>query len=77
MNINTFKYHVFAPMERFQLKLIYFLFHRLSLKQLLFLSCRPSVVITTLSTGLVGVEVRQETEGISSENMTNSIGFST
>ena len=50
----------------FQLELIYFSFHRPSIKQLLFLSCRPFVVIT-LSTGLVGVEVTvncpsQETE---------------
>ena len=28
----------------------------------MFLSCRPSVVITTLSTGLVDVEVTSETE---------------
>ena len=28
----------------------------------MFLSCRPFVVITTLSTGLVGVEVLKETE---------------
>ena len=65
--IITFKY-VFAPMGRFQLELIYLFFHRPSIKKLLFLSCRPFVVITTLSTGLVGVEVNsvswlgQETE---------------
>ena len=42
-----------APMGRFQLELIYcftFIFHRRPI-------CRPFVVITTLSTGLVGVEV--------------------
>ena len=47
-------------MGRFQLELIYcftFIFHRLSIKQLLFLSCRPFVVIKTFPTGLVGVEV--------------------
>ena len=38
-------------MVRFQLELIYLYFPAL------FLSCRPFVVITTLSTGLVGVEV--------------------
>ena len=55
--MNIFKYHVFSPMGRFQLELIYLYFPRFSIKQLLFLSCRPFVVITTLSTGLVGVEV--------------------
>ena len=34
-----------------------YIFHRLSIKQLLFLSCRPFVVITTLSTDFVGVKV--------------------
>ena len=29
---SSFKYHVFAPMGRFQLELIYFIFHRLSNK---------------------------------------------
>ena len=36
------------------------IFHRLSIKQLLFLSCRLFVVVTTLSTSLVGVEVTSE-----------------
>jgi len=54
---NFFKYHVFATMGRFQLELIYLYFPPSFIKQLLFLSCRPFVVITTLSTGLVGVEV--------------------
>ena len=51
------KYHVFAPMGRFQLELIYLYFPPSSHLVYLFLSCRPFVVITTLSTGLVGVEV--------------------
>ena len=38
-------------------ELIYLYFHHPSIKQLLFLSCRPFVVITTLLTGLVCVEV--------------------
>ena len=42
--------------EDFSQNLFTFIFHRLSIKQLLFLSCRPFVVIT-LSTGLVSVEV--------------------
>ena len=29
--INTFKYHVFAPMGRFQLELFTFIFHRRSI----------------------------------------------
>jgi hypothetical protein len=46
-----------APMGRFQLKLIYcFIFHPRRIQYMLFLSCRPFVVIT-FSTGLVGVEV--------------------
>ena len=52
---NTFKYHVFAAMGRFQLELIYLYFPPSS--HLMFLSCRPFVVIRTLSIGLVGVEV--------------------
>ena len=56
--INTFKYHVFAPMGRFKLELITFILHRPSVSNSrLFLSCRPFVVITTFSRGLVGVEV--------------------
>ena len=55
-NSSTFKYHVFAPMGTFQLELIYFppSFH---LTVFFFLSCKPFVVNTTFSTGLVGVEV--------------------
>ena len=55
--INIFKYHVFAPMGRFQLKLIYFYFPPSFHLIVGFLSCRPFVVITILSTGLVSVEV--------------------
>ena len=55
--VNTFKYHVFAPMGRFQLELFYLYFPPSFHQKLLFLSCRPFVVITTLSTGLVRVEV--------------------
>ena len=53
-SINTFKYHVLEPMGRFQLELIY---HYIPPYICMFLSCRPFVVITTLSTGLIGVEV--------------------
>ena len=42
-------------MGRFQLELIYL--YRPSIQQFLFLSCRPFVVNTTFSTGLVDVEV--------------------
>ena len=51
------KYNVLAPMGRFQLELIYLYFPPSSHLVYLFLSCRPLVVITTLSTGLVGVEI--------------------
>ena len=54
---NTFKYHVFAPMGRFQLESIYLYFPPSSQLFICFLSCRPFVAITTLSTGFVGVEV--------------------
>ena len=58
MDINTFKYHVFAPMGRFQLDINLPLFSTVvPAVTLVFLSCRPFVVITTLSTGFVGVEV--------------------
>ena len=40
-----------------RIELMYLFFHRISFKQLLFLSCRPFAVITTISTGLVDVEV--------------------
>ena len=58
--MNTFKYHVFAPMRhgkisaRINLPLFYTV---LPSNSRLFLSCRPFVVITTFSTGLMGVEV--------------------
>ena len=52
------KYHVFAPMGRFQLESILPLFSTVvPAIILMLLSCRPFVAITTLSTGLVGVEV--------------------
>ena len=70
---NTFKYHVFAPMGRFQLELIYLYFHRISITQLLFLSCRPFVVISTLSTGPMGVEVTSVTCCVGSDK--NIISF--
>ena len=57
--VNTKKYHVFAPIGRFQLESIYLYFPP-SFQLLyiyMFLSCRPFVAITTLSTDLVGVEV--------------------
>ena len=41
-NTNTFKYHVFAPMGRFQLELIYLYFPPSSISNSrLSLSCRP------------------------------------
>ena len=49
-----------APMGRFQLELIYYCTYFSTVvasNSCVFLSCRPFVVITTLSTGLVGVEV--------------------
>ena len=52
---NTFKYHVFAPMGRFQLELIYLYFPPSS--HLIYVCFCPFVVITTFSTGLVGVVV--------------------
>ena len=60
-----------APMGRFQLELIYcftFIFHCSPIEHFMFLSCRPFVVNTIFSIGLVGVEVTsvncpsQETE---------------
>ena len=54
---NIFKYNVFAPMGRFQLELIYLYFPPSFHLTVFFLSCRPFVVNTTFSTGLVGVEV--------------------
>ena len=60
IHTNTFKYHVLAPMGKFQLELIYLdLSTVLPSNICMFLSCRPFVVITTLLTGLVGVEVTQ------------------
>ena len=56
ISFNTFKYHVFAPMGRFQLELIYLYFPPSFHKQLLFLSRRPFVVNITFSTDLVGVD---------------------
>ena len=55
---DTFKYHVFAPSDgnisvRTNLPLFSTV---LPSNSRLFLSCRPFVVITTFSTGLVGVE---------------------
>ena len=44
-------------MGSLRINLPFFIFHHPSIKQLLFLFCRPFVVITTFSTGLVGVEV--------------------
>ena len=49
-----------APMGRFQLELIYYFTYFSTVAPssiFVCLSCRPFVVITTLSTGLVGVEV--------------------
>ena len=57
LRIITKKYHVFAPMGRFQLESIYLYFPPSSQLVFMFLSCGPFVAITTLSTGLVGVEV--------------------
>ena len=55
---NTFKYHVFAPMGRFSVRINLTLFSTvLPSNSRLFLSYRPFVVITTFFTGLVGVEV--------------------
>ena len=50
----------YASMGGFQLELIYcfiFILHRRSSSSCMFLSCRPIVVNTTFSAGLVGVEV--------------------
>ena len=53
----TKKYHVFAPMGR-PVRINLPLFSTVvSAIIYVFLSCRPFVAITTLSTGLVGVEV--------------------
>ena len=48
-----------APMARFQLEFIVLpLFSTVVPSNIcMFMSCRPFVVITTLSTGLVGVEI--------------------
>ena len=48
-----------APMGRFQLEFIFsaYLSTVVPFNSCVFLSCRPFVVITTLSTGVVGVEV--------------------
>ena len=49
-----------APMGRFQLELIYYFTYFFTVvpsNSCVFLSCRPFVVNTTFSTGLVGVEV--------------------
>jgi hypothetical protein len=49
-----------APMRRFQLQLIYYITYFSTVVPsyiYLFLFCRPFVVNTTFSTGLVGVEV--------------------
>ena len=56
MFINTKKYHVFAPMGSVRINLPLFS-TVVPASIFMFLSCRPFVVITTLSTGLVGVEV--------------------
>ena len=47
---NIFKYHVFTPLSRFQLELIYLIFTIFPYNSRLFLSCRPFVVVTTFST---------------------------
>ena len=60
-------------MGRFQLELIYLYFPPSSqLVYVMFLYCRPFVVITTLSTGLVGVEVTivMTTKGLQDRNIT-------
>ena len=52
-----------APMGRFQLELIYYFTYFSTVVPsniCVFLSCRPSVVNTTFSTGLVGVEVSSQ-----------------
>jgi hypothetical protein len=57
---NTFKYHVSCTDGRFQLELIYYFTYFSTIvpsNGCVFLSCRPFVVITTFSTGLLGVEV--------------------
>jgi hypothetical protein len=49
-----------APMGRFQLEFIYYFTYFSTIvpsNSCVFISCRPFVVDTTLSTGLVGVEV--------------------
>ena len=49
-----------APMGRFQLELIYYFVYFSTVvpsNMCMFLSCRPFVVNTTFSTGLVGVVV--------------------
>ena len=64
--------HIISQMVRFQLELIYLYFPPSSeLVYVMFLSCRPFVVITTLSTGLVGVEVTSvKTKGLQDRNIT-------
>ena len=57
--INTSKYHVSAPMGRFQLELIYYFTYFSTVvpsNSCEFLFCKPFVVTMTFSTGLVGVE---------------------
>ena len=49
-----------APMERFQLEIVYYFTYFSTVVPFnicVFLSCRPFIVNTTFSTGLVGVEV--------------------
>ena len=69
LNINTFKYHVFCTDGKISVRINLPLFSIVVPSIIcMFLSCMPFVVITTLSTGLVGVEVTsvsypsQETE---------------
>ena len=55
-----------APMGIFQLELIYYFtyFFIVPSNICVFLSCRPFVVNTTFSTGLVGVEVTRLVENV-------------
>jgi hypothetical protein len=61
--IHIFKYHVSCTDGKISVRIIYYLylfFTDVPSNTFVFISCRPFVVNTTFSTGLVGVEVSSE-----------------
>ena len=58
ISINAFNYHDLCTDEKISVRINLPLFSTVvTSNNIMFLSCRPFVVITTLSTGLVGVEL--------------------